>query len=140
MKIAGAVREISRTAERVVYNLLPPGSDLEESSATLINHKQLLPFPEVHVASHSKFSLTLTIEKTKDDSSLTVREFVPEGSSSYKPQTVREIVLKRGPAVFPNLEIPSTFPALASYTETSVSNGPSVSENQTAERVGACKQ
>jgi CHAT domain len=140
VKIAGAVSEASRTAERVVYNLLPPGSDLEESSTSAYNHGSPIPFPEVHVASHSKFSLTLTIEKTKDYSSLTIREFVPEGDTRYKPQTVREIVLKGGPAVFPNLAIPSTFPALESYTETSIFHGGNGTGSDTVERVGACRQ
>jgi len=138
VRIAGAVRRSASSAERVVYDLLPPASDLERSSAMSVNHGPPQDNPEVHVASHSNFPVSLTIERTKDGSALYVREYVAEGDQRYKPQTVTLITLKGGPAVFPTFDIPTAFPAVSSYTEASVSRGTDAGSLEKIDRVAAC--
>jgi CHAT domain-containing protein/Flp pilus assembly protein TadD len=138
VRIGGAVRRSSSSPERVVYDLLPPASDLEESSANSINHGPFVPNPETRVASHGHFLVSLTIERTKDHSALYVREYVPEGDPRYKPQTMLLITLKGKPALFPGFEIPSQLPPLSAYAEASITTGPDSRSPVKIDSIGAC--
>ena len=137
VKIA-TVRRSSSSPERVTYELLPPASDLEKSFATIINHGQFVPDPNVHIASHHKFAVSLTIERTKDQSALYVREYVAEGDPQYKPGTVTLITLKGRPNLFPGFDIPPVFPPLSSYTEASITQGSDSNNSEKIDRVRAC--
>jgi hypothetical protein len=123
VKIGGDVHLSSTAPERVVYDLLPPSSDLEESGAISIDHGKPVRSSDSMPASRHNFPVSLTIERTKDHSAVYVREYVAEGDQRYKPQTMLTITLKGGPALFPSFDIPSAFPPLSGYTEASVSHG-----------------
>jgi hypothetical protein len=137
VKIGGDVHLSSSTPERVVYDLLPPSSDLEESSAISIDHGKPIRNPDSSAASLHKFPVSLTIERTKDYSLVYVREYVAEGDQRYKPQTVLSITLKGGPALFPSFDIPSALPPLSGYTEASVSHGAAGTPAR-IDAIGAC--
>jgi CHAT domain-containing protein/tetratricopeptide (TPR) repeat protein len=123
VKIGGDVHLSSSEPERVVYDLLPPSSDLEESTTISSDHGQPLRSSDSMPATLHNFPVSLTIERTKDHSAVYVREYVAEGDQRYKPQTMLTITLKGGPALFPSFDIPSAFPPLSGYTEASVSHG-----------------
>ena len=148
VKISGAVRKNSPAPEQVTYELLPPSSDLEISAAYSINQAQPpAPF-EDSLASHHDFSVSLTIERTKDASAVTIREYVaadvlarynlgtPDQDKVMQPQTVLTITLKGGPNLFPSFDIPA-LPAIGAYTEASVSHGAQYALEQVA-TAGAC--
>jgi hypothetical protein len=137
VKITGAVRKSSTSPERVTYDLLPPSSDLEESYASSINHGPLLPDPEIKLASQHKFPVSLTIERTKSQSAIYIREYIADGDQRYKPGTYLSITLKGAPSLFSSFDIPSLpFPPLQSYTEASVSHG--AGGPKALDKVGSC--
>jgi hypothetical protein len=123
----------------VTYELLPPASDLEKSEATIINNGQPIRNPDIHIASHHKFAVSLTVEHTKKQSAVYIREYVPEDDLRYKPGTLlQEIALKGGPQLFTGFDIPSTFPPLSSYTETSITYDPQTKREEKIDKVSVC--
>lgn len=140
VKIAGEVKKSASSPERVTYELLPPSSDLEETSATSINHGPPIKSPDVRLASlHGQhgFPVSLTVERTKDQSAVYIREYVT-AESGYKPGTYLLITLKGAPNLFPSFDIPAQFPALGSYTEATVSRGDQPGPGQKLDKVAAC--
>jgi hypothetical protein len=132
------VSRSSSSPEQVVYQLLPPSSDLELASANSIDHGPFVPSPDVRRASYSDLPLTVTIERTKDQSSLYIREYVPEGDPRYKPQTVTLITLKGGRDLFPGFDLPTALPPLSSYTEASILEGSDSRVPVKIDGIGAC--
>jgi hypothetical protein len=90
------------------------------------------------VASLRDFSVSLTIERAKDQNAIYVRQYIPEGDQRYKPQTVLLITLKGGPDLFPSFDIPSVFPPLSRYTEASVTNGLNPGNPEKIDGIGSC--
>jgi hypothetical protein len=116
------VRKNSPSPEQVTYEPLPPSSDLEKSAAYSINQAApTAPFG-VSLASHPVFSVSLTIERTKDASAVYIRENVGKDDKRYQPQTAVAITLKGGRNLFPSFDIPA-LPAIGAYTDASVSRG-----------------
>jgi hypothetical protein len=136
VKVSGAVRKNSPAPERVTYELLPPSSDLEISAAYSINQAPPGEPFEDSLASHHDFSVSLTIERTKDASAVYIREYVGKDNQHYQPQTVVSITLKGGPNLFPSFDIPA-LPAIGAYTEASVSHGAQHAPEKVA-TAGAC--
>jgi hypothetical protein len=136
IKISGAVRKSSTAPGKVTYELLAPSSDLEESGAYSINHGPPGKPASVHLASQANFSVSLTIERTKDASAVYIREYVGQDNKRYQPQTVVLITLKGGPNLFPSFDIPE-FPAVGAYTEASISHGGGAAPEKVA-TAGAC--
>jgi CHAT domain-containing protein/tetratricopeptide (TPR) repeat protein len=137
LKIA-TVHKSSSSPERVTYDLLPPASDLEITGATITNNGQVFPNSDVHIASQHKFAVSLTVERTKTNSSVYIREYVAEGDMRYKPQTIQEITLKGRPELFAGLDIPATFPPLSSYTEAAIGSGQQGKSEEKIDKVGVC--
>jgi hypothetical protein len=136
VKVSGAVRKNSPSPEQVTYELLPPSSDLEKSAAYSINQAPpTAPFG-VSLASHQDFSVSLTIERTKDASAVYIREYVGKDDKRYRPQTVVAITLKGRPNLFPSFDIPA-LPAIGAYTDASVSRGAQYAVEKVA-TAGAC--
>jgi hypothetical protein len=123
--ISGAVRTSSSSPERVTYELVPPASDLGRWSPQDPNSRPIRP-PTIDLAGDHKFPVSLSIERTKEQSAVYIREYVADDDYRYKPQTVVLITLKGAPDLFPGFEIPTVFPPLSSYTEATVSQGSSV--------------
>ena len=148
VKISGAVRKNSSAPEQATYELLPPSSDLEISTAYNINQAAPgAPF-DVRLASHQDLSVSVTIERTKDASAVTIREYVaadvlarynlgtPDQGKVMQPKTVLTITLKGGPNLFPSFDVPQ-LPAIGAYTDATVSHGAQYAMEQVA-TAGAC--
>ncbi len=138
VRIAGAVRKSVTSPERVTYDLLFPSSDLEETSANSVDRAPPVTAGDVGLASLHDFPVSLTIERTKNQSALYIREYVREGDPRYKPGTYLVITLKGAPNLFSSFDIPSRFPPLASYTEASVSRGTQNGAPKRLDKVGSC--
>ncbi|HMD71066.1 MAG TPA: CHAT domain-containing protein [Bryobacteraceae bacterium] len=136
VKISGAVRKSSPAPEQVMYELLPPSSDLEISGAYSIDQAPPgAPF-SVRLASQQGLSVSLTIERTKEASGVYIREYVGSDNQLFQPQTVLSITLKGGPNLFPSFDIPA-LPAIGAYTEASISHGAQYVPEKVA-TAGAC--
>ena len=148
LKLSGALRRTSNGPQQVTYELLPPSSDLEISGAYSINQGPPDPPFSVARASLQELSVSLTIERTKDASSVTVREYMsgealsrynlgtPDEGKVMQPKTYLTITLRGGPKLFPSFDIPQ-LPAIGAYTEASVSDGPQYPSRKLA-TAGAC--
>ena len=134
------LRKSLTSPERVTYELLPPSSDLAKSAATIMSSGQVLRDPNVHIASHHKFAVSLTVERTKKQSAVYIREYVAEGDTRYPPGTVEEIKLAGGPQLFAGFDVPAIFPPLSSYTETSITYDPKTTTAEKIDKVGACDE
>jgi CHAT domain-containing protein len=139
VKIGGNVRRSATSAERTVYDLLPPSSDLEQSTAMSVNHGPLIADPDIKRASRGNFPVSLTMERTKNQSAVYVRQYVAEGDKrGYKPGTMLLISLKGGPDLFPTFDLPAAFPNLSSYTEASIVQSASMGNAAKIDSIGVC--
>ncbi len=132
------VRKSSSSSDRVTYDLIPPASDLERSSATILSNGQVFKDPDIRVASHAKFAVSLTVERTNKKSAVSIREYVPAGDPRYKPSTLEEIRLVGGPQLFPSLDFPASFPPLSAYAEAYVAGDEDKRSDEKIDKVGAC--
>jgi|HubBroStandDraft_4_1064222.scaffolds.fasta_scaffold04069_3 CHAT domain-containing protein len=134
------IRQSSSSPEKVVYELVAPGSDLEHSSA-VIGEKGppvVNPDPEVHIASQHNFPVSISIERTKDHSAMYIREYVADGDHRYKPDTVTMIALQGPPNLFSGFEIPASLPPLSSFKEVFISGSGNKRSDDVVDNIGAC--
>jgi hypothetical protein len=138
VKIAGAVKKVSSSAERVTYELLPPSSDLELTSANSIKHGPAAMSSFIQVASQSEFGVDLTIEKKAGESGLYIREYVRDDDQRYKPETMHTIVLKGASTLFPTFDTPVQLPPLQSYSEAAVYGKDQNGQSEKIDKISTC--
>jgi CHAT domain len=120
--IAGTLNRVSASPDKVVYRLIPPASNLEESHLLSMNGGPELEM-DSRSANGSKFPVEVAIVRTEQQSTFTVREYVAEGDYRYKPQDVLLITLKGGAGVLTGFDIPAEFPGLNSFSDATLSRG-----------------
>ena len=113
----GIVRRQQTDSATATYELIGPGTDVVDHSGISINHGPQAQNPDVMRASLMEWPITLTIERQKDSSSLSIRVRNPP----TPPQVL--ITLKGGPGLFPTFDIPDTLPPLAAYTQSTLVSG-----------------
>lgn len=122
LMIAGALNRVSAAPDKVVYRLIPPASNLEESHLSSVNGG-----PEQEMdsrsANGSKFPVEVAVERNEQQSTFTIREYVAEGDYRHKPQDVLLITLKGPAGVLTGFDIPAAFPGLNSFSEATLSRG-----------------
>ena len=111
LRIGGLVHQTEGTANRAVYELIAPGSDLAKKHGyvgkTIVN----APTETAHLLRRPLF---LTVERSAKESGVTIQMGSP---------AMLTISLKGGPSLFPSLKVPERFPPLSSYTEATVTQG-----------------
>jgi CHAT domain-containing protein/tetratricopeptide (TPR) repeat protein len=139
MHWAGVVERRQLSSERVEYDLLPPGGDVEFGGGNVMPGGLRTLDPETTRArtfscrdgSKNCRTLTMAVERTKDYSALTVRAGTP----------VLLSILVKGPSnLFPSFDLPEHLPPLSAYTETKVVLGELSDHGSPLEKLGACTQ
>jgi hypothetical protein len=115
-RLGAVVRRVQSSPTSTTYEMLYPGSEVEYTWSTSINHGPPVPNGVVRVASGINHQILVTIENQRGQSSLTIQEL-------GRGTPVLTITLKGPPTLFPSLEIPQAFPPLGSYTEATLATG-----------------
>lgn len=126
LNIGGVIRRTESTSERAVYELVQPGSSLEDEQGQFGIKLEPNSQWEVRTAAEMKWPIILSVEKQSDHSGITVQMGIPSRLT---------ITLKGSPTLFPTLDYPELLPPLASYTQAWVDR-----DTKKVDRIGFCRQ
>jgi hypothetical protein len=113
VKIGGVVHRSQPTPNEAVYDLTPPGNELDIHESSTINGGPPTINPEVTVASERHWAVDLIVDKQPDRSSVSIRF----GPRTQDPSQRRLIRLSGPPSLFRSLDFPSELPPLSAYTQ-----------------------
>jgi len=130
VKIGGAVRRSQSAPNEVVFDLTPPGNQLDMRNFIGVG-TQVLQDPDVYVATRMHWAVDLIIDGDKDKSSLTVRFGAPGSDVAQR----RSVQLVGPPNLFQSLAIPDQLPPASAYTKARFTEG---SDVETIGKVGIC--
>jgi CHAT domain-containing protein len=131
VKIGGIVMASQPSPNEMVFNLSPPGNELDEHNSTSVSGQAPIPDPDVYVATQMHWTVEVIIDQNKDSSSLSVRY----GSAKSEASERRLIQLTGPPSLFHTFALPRELPPLGSYTTATVTEG---SDVETIDQAGTC--
>ena len=131
VKIGGIVVASHPTPDEMVFNLSPPGNELDEHNGYLVAGQAPIPSPDVYVATQMHWTVEVIIDQNKDSSSLSVR-FGPANSDA---SSRRLIQLTGPPTLFHTFALPRELPPLDAYTAATYREGADV---ETIDHAGTC--
>jgi hypothetical protein len=131
VKIGGTVRRSQPTPNEVVFDLTPPGNQLDMHSFLGVG-AQVLQSPDVYVATQMHWAVDLIVDKDNNKSSLTVRFGRPDSDVSQR----RSVQLVGPPSLFATFAIPNQLPPVSAYTKATFTEGTLV---ETIDKAGLCE-